>query len=63
MGVPFRGLPGAGKGMFALTDLDVGDLILRERPLCAPNLRSTWWFDVTGTDGHVRYLVDETTRP
>jgi hypothetical protein len=26
--------PGAGKGMFALTDLDVGDLILRERPLC-----------------------------
>ena len=26
--------PGAGKGMFALTDLDIGDLILRERPLC-----------------------------
>ena len=26
--------PGAGKGMFALTDLDLGDLILRERPLC-----------------------------
>ena len=26
--------PGAGKGMFALKDLDVGDLILRERPLC-----------------------------
>ena len=26
--------PGAGKGMFASTDLDVGDLILRERPLC-----------------------------
>jgi hypothetical protein len=26
--------PGAGKGMFALTDLDVGDVILRERPLC-----------------------------
>jgi hypothetical protein len=25
--------PGAGKGMFALTDLDTGDLILRERPL------------------------------
>src|SRR6266550_6043580 len=34
--------PGAGKGMFALTDLDTGDLILRERPLllfplCMPN--------------------------
>ena len=27
-------IPGAGKGMFALTDLDVGDVILRERPLC-----------------------------
>jgi hypothetical protein len=26
--------PGAGKGMFALTDLDTGDLIARERPLC-----------------------------
>ena len=26
--------PGAGKGMFALTDLNLGDLILRERPLC-----------------------------
>lgn len=25
--------PGAGKGMFALTDLNTGDLILRERPL------------------------------
>ena len=25
--------PGAGKGMFTLTDLDTGDLILRERPL------------------------------
>jgi hypothetical protein len=27
-------VPGAGKGMFALTDLNVGDVILRERPLC-----------------------------
>ena len=26
--------PGAGKGMFALTDLNLGDLILRERLLC-----------------------------
>jgi hypothetical protein len=26
--------PGAGKGMFALIDLDAGDVILRERPLC-----------------------------
>ena len=26
--------PGAGKGMFALTDLNLGDIILRERPLC-----------------------------
>src|SRR6266550_489927 len=26
--------PGAGKGMFALTDLHTGDLIARERPLC-----------------------------
>ncbi|KAF8346576.1 hypothetical protein F5887DRAFT_1073253 [Amanita rubescens] len=26
--------PGAGKGMFALSDLDTGDLIARERPLC-----------------------------
>ena len=25
---------GSGKGMFALTDLDTGDLIARERPLC-----------------------------
>lgn len=25
--------PGAGQGMFALTDLETGDLILRERPL------------------------------
>lgn len=27
-------VPGTGKGMFALTDLNLGDLILRERPLC-----------------------------
>jgi hypothetical protein len=27
-------VPGIGKGMFALTDLNVGDVILRERPLC-----------------------------
>ncbi len=26
--------PGAGKGMFALTDFKLGDLILRERPIC-----------------------------
>ena len=27
-------VPGAGKDMFALADLEVGDVILRERPLC-----------------------------
>lgn len=27
-------VPGAGKGMLALTDLDAGEVILRERPLC-----------------------------
>ena len=27
-------VPGAGKGMFAITDLNAGDVILRERPLC-----------------------------
>jgi hypothetical protein len=36
-------VPGAGKGMFALTDLNTGDLILRERPmlLVPPMIRHT----------------------